>query len=84
MKGDILPGSDHILRYCGGLHVTEQGRISGTAFRLKATEVSLSVNWLEILKLPDRAAQVKEIRRVLNLQFGARAKLAVLSNSSRP
>jgi hypothetical protein len=85
MQRDRVPDTNHISRYCGGAHVHENGRISGTAFRLRELEEYLSVNWLESLGLADRDPQIAEIRRVLEakgLKIGSKARLAVL-NSGR-
>lgn len=81
MQRDRVPDSDHISRYCGGAQTHEDGRISGTAFRLRESEEYLSVNWLEYLGLADRHSQIEEMRRVLRakLKLGSQARLAVLN-----
>jgi len=47
MKGDRLPPEDHIARYCGGSHISEDGYIAPTAFHLRPGEEYVSVlgNW---------------------------------------
>lgn len=80
MNGDLVPNSDHISRYCKSTCI-DKGRINGTAFYLRDGEESLSVNWLEFLKCPHRAEQIRIIRRVLEtkLNLSSRAKIAVLN-----
>jgi hypothetical protein len=81
MKGDNLPLQDHICRYCKATTLTEDGQITGTAFQLRQTEESLSVNWLEFLELVNRDLEIQEIRNVLGakLKLGTSARIAVLS-----
>jgi len=81
MKDDPIPGSDHIARYCSFGSLTENGRVSGTAFRLKPTDDGyLSVDWLDILEPSCREEQLRKVRLALSsrLKLGAKAKLAVL------
>ena len=35
MKDEPLPGSDHVVRYCGGSSLDEHGQVSGASFKLK-------------------------------------------------
>jgi len=81
MKGDMIPESDHVSRYCSAKHIAQGGRISGTAFRLRESEDYLSVNWLEFLNLPDRASEIVEIKRVLatKMTLSPSARIAVLN-----
>ncbi len=81
MTGDPIPPSDHVARYCPGSTIAPGGRVSGTAFRLRAGEEYLSVNWLEFFNLPSRAHQIAEVRRILDtkLTLGRTAKIAVLN-----
>lgn len=79
MKGDLLPDQDHICRYCSATKFTENGLITGAAFQLRPVDKYLSVNWLEFFQLADRHEQIREVRKVLRLKPGARAKLAVLN-----
>ena len=58
MQRDRVPDTDHISRYCGGAQILPDGRISGTAFRLRELEEYLSVNWLEYLGLGDRDSEI--------------------------
>jgi len=85
VKGDALPDTDHVSRYCGGAQVKPDGTPSGKAFRLRmlrdGPEPYLSVNWLEFLEKADRTGEIEEIRQVLSrkLRLGSRAKIAVLN-----
>lgn len=79
MKGDQVPDTDHITRYCPGGSI-EDGKISGIAFRRRKDELYLSVNWIEFLKKENRLAEVAEIRTILSskLKISSNAKIAVL------
>lgn len=79
MKGDLLPDQDHICRYCSATKFTENGLITGAAFQLRPSDKYLSVNWLEFFQLTDRQEQIREVRKVLRLTLGAKARLAVLN-----
>ena len=79
MKGDPVPDQDHICRYCSATKCTENGQVTGSAFQLRPTEEFLSVNWLEFLRLNDRQKEIREVRKVLRLTPGAKAKIAVLN-----
>ncbi len=79
MKGDPIPDQDHISRYCSAMHCTENGQVTGTAFQFRQIEECLSVNWLEFFHLADRQEEIREVRKVLRLKLGAKAKIAVLN-----
>jgi len=80
MKGQPVPDSDHVARYCKATTV-ENGEIQPTAFMMRQTEMYLSVNWLEELKCPERAAQITELQKLYatKLKVGATARIAVLN-----
>ena len=80
MVNDPVPDSDHVSRLCKPSHIVD-GVPAATAFKLRAGEKYLSVNWLEYLALSDRPSAIAEIRRVLNakLTISARAKIAILN-----
>jgi hypothetical protein len=61
------------------MRCTENGQATGTAFQLSQIEKYLSVNWLEFFHLADRQEEIREIRKVLRLKLGAKAKIAVLN-----
>jgi len=81
MKGDPLPDSNHIARYCKPTQAPN-GQIQATAFMLRSGEESLSVNWLECLNCSSREHEIPEIRNIYASIFrrvGANAKIAVLN-----
>jgi hypothetical protein len=80
MKGQAIPDSDHVGRYCKASTV-ENGEISATAFMMRETEEYLSVNWLEELKRPSRTSQIRDLQEVYNkkLKVGATARIAILN-----
>lgn len=80
MKGDRIPDSHHIGRYCKPSTV-ENGQIQATAFMLRRDEESLSVNWLEFLNYSNREQEVTELRKTYSsrLSVGARARIAILN-----
>ena len=82
MKGEQIPDPDHIARFCRPLQVAD-GQIQATAFMLRSNEEYLSVNWLEYLNCSNRDHEINEIRNVhsAKLNIGARAKIAVLTDS---
>ena len=84
MKGDRVPDSDHIARYCRGSSVESDGTINRMAFRIRKGEEYLSVNWLEFLKKPSREEEIDEIRKVLQkkLTLGSRSRIAVANVGS--
>jgi hypothetical protein len=61
------------------MYCTENGQVTGTAFQLRQIEEYLSVNWLEFFRLADRQEEIREVRKVLRLKLGAKAKIAVLN-----
>ena len=50
MKGDHLPANDHVVRYCAGSKLAEDGTPLAAAFFLRRNEKYLSVEWLEYLQ----------------------------------
>lgn len=68
MKGDKIPDSDNIARLCKPMQAPD-GKIQATAFMLRADDESLSVNWLEFLKCPDRNREIKELQRIYSETF---------------
>jgi hypothetical protein len=84
LRGDSVPEADHVSRYCPKRHIDE-GRITGAAFQLRGAterreaETYISVNWLELLCLPDRESEIAEVRRVLGnkLSMHKRDKIVV-------
>lgn len=80
MKGQAIPDSDHVGRYCKASTV-ENGEISAAAFMMRETEEYLSVNWLEELKSPSRASQIRDLQELYTkkLKVGATARIAILN-----
>jgi len=81
MKGDPLPDSNYIARYCKPTQAPN-GQIQATAFMLRSGGESLSVNWLEYLNCSSREHEISEIRNIYPSTFrrvGANAKIAVLN-----
>ena len=81
MKEKIIPDSDHIARYCKPTAI-EDDEILATAFFLRPDEESLSVNWLEYLKLPSREKEISEIQKLYGRKFNRvspTARIAVLN-----
>ena len=81
MKDQPIPDTDHVARYCKASTV-EDGEISAAAFMLRQDERYLSVNWLEELKLPNRAAEITGLQELYTRKFsrvGAGARIALLN-----
>ena len=78
-----VPDLDHISRFCRKNSVTEDGRITGQAFKLRPEDKGgYSVNWLEYLELPDRESEVNKVRTIYeekNLAVKDGAMIAVLN-----
>ncbi len=80
MKGDQIPDTDHVARFCRPMQVSD-GQIQATAFLLRPGEKSLSVNWLEFLNCSSRESEITKIRTTYSETFtvGARARIAILN-----
>ena len=81
MKGQAVPDSDHVARYCRP-STMQNGEISPTAFMVRETEQYLSVNWLEQLKRSDRASQISGLQKLYLKKFNrvsASARIAILN-----
>ena len=76
MTTTAIPETDHVVRYVKW-SLLLNGRVDGNAFVRRATERTVSVNWLEVLG-GDRAHQLAEVRRCIHLRPGAQAKFALL------
>jgi hypothetical protein len=94
LKGDAIPESDHFSRLCLKKTINE-GEVQAAAFLpRRATEESISINWLEALGLSDRNSEIDELWRIYSRKFnklkGAQIALlnvgqlreVVLNNSS--
>ena len=80
MNGQVIPDPDHVARYCK-TSTAPDGEIQATAFMLRKGEQSLSVNWLEELKCPDRASEVGALQDLYarKMKVGAGARIAILN-----
>lgn len=80
MKGQILPDSDHVARYCKGSTV-DDGEVQATAFMLRDGEEYLSVNWLEDLNWPDRKSEIGALQELYSRKLSVRtaARIAILN-----
>jgi len=80
MKGQVIPDSDHVARYCKASTV-EGGEVQATAFMLRDGEEYLSVNWLEDLNCSDRKREIHALQDLYSrkLSVGATARIAILN-----
>lgn len=83
MKGDPLPSSDHVARYCKPKTLSETGQPLGTAFILRKedriVEEYLSVSWLEYFGKPEIEELLQEVREHISLTASNKAKYAILN-----
>ena len=81
MKGDPLPEDHHIARYCKPFTVGENGLPTVSAFRLRADEGFLSVNWLEYFREKDFKTSIEEVRSAVSrsLTLKPNGRIAVLN-----
>jgi hypothetical protein len=81
MKGQQIPDSDHIARFCKPSTV-DNGEIQATAFMVRQAEEYLSVNWLEELKCSTRASEIRELQDLYAKKFNRispNARVAILN-----
>ena len=78
MKGDPLPGKNHISRYCAPKTVPD-GQPTGASFLLRNREEFLSVNWMEYFGGTDQKAQLAKIREHIELSLKKSGLFAVLN-----
>jgi hypothetical protein len=78
MKGDPLPGKDHISRYCAP-KTAPDGQPTGASFMLRKDEEFLSVNWMEHFGETDQNAQIAKIREHIELSLAKSGLFAVLN-----
>jgi hypothetical protein len=85
VKGDKVPDTDTIARYCPFGRLSESGRPTKAAFALTDSDRAddnphLSVNWFEYFRNKSREEQVNEVRAILAKKLsrvGGQAKLAL-------
>ena len=78
MKGDDLPGADHIVHYVKPTMIQEDGTADGAEFRLRPDETGLSVNWLEAFD-SDKVNQLAEVRRRCRLSTRTKGRFAEMN-----
>jgi hypothetical protein len=78
MKGDPLPGKDHISRYCAP-KTAPDGQPTGASFMLRKAEEFLSVNWMEHFGATGQKAQIAKIREHIELSLAKFGLFAVLN-----
>jgi hypothetical protein len=80
VKNKIIPDSNHVARYCKPTTV-ENNEILATAFLMRPIDGSLSVNWLEYLKLSTREKEISKIQDVYNkkLKVSPMSRIAVVN-----
>jgi hypothetical protein len=80
MKGQEVPDSDHVARYCKP-STLEGDEVQATAFMLRAGEEYISVNWLENLNYPDRDSEIRSLQSLYSrkLNVGSAARIAILN-----
>ena len=80
MTGDELPDDSHVLRFIRPNWILDDGKVDGTAFRLKKKksgiiETGLSVHWLEWFEDLNKSQQLAEVKslsrfkRTINSRF---------------
>lgn len=83
MKGDLLPDSDHVARYCKPKTLSESGQPLGTAFILRKddriVEKFLSVSWLEYFGTSEIEELLQQVREHISLKASNKAKFAILN-----
>ena len=79
MNSNDLPDSAHVVRYARPTAVREDGRVDGSAFRLRAGDAGLSVNWLECFAGLSRPQQLGEVRRLSRIEMRQNGRLAELN-----
>ena len=78
MTGDDLPGDSHVVHYVKPTRIYEDGRVDGSAFRLRQGESGLSVHWLECFEGLAKPQQLDEVRRLSRLNRSRRGRFAEL------
>ena len=79
MNRSDLPDDAHVVRYARPTAVREDGRVDGSAFRLRAGDAGLSVNWLECFTDLPLSGQLAEVRRLSRIEMRPNGRLAELN-----
>ena len=77
--GGELRDEHHVVRYIRPTLVWEDGSVDGSAFRLRAGENGLSINWIEHFGDQTKALQLEQIRRLSRITMRPRGRLAELN-----
>ena len=78
MNGNDLPDGAHVVRYVKPTSRHEDGRVDGSAFRLRSGDNGLSINWLEYFGDLTKAQQLDAVRRLSRLTMRRSGCLAEL------
>lgn len=89
MKGNVIPDSDIVSRYCSFGKLSETDRPTKAAFELSDSDREddnphLSVNWLDYFKGKSREEQISEVRSAFvdkGYKLGGNAKFALVKVS---
>ena len=82
MEGEPAPDDDHVSRYCKPSSVGTHGLPLASAFRLRADEDFLSVNWLETFgagSMDDAVGRVRALFLARGFGLRANGRFAVLN-----
>ncbi len=79
MNESSLPDNAHVVRYARPTTVREDGRVDGSAFRLRAGDTGLSVNWLECFAELTKVQQLNQVRRLSRIDMRQNGRLAELN-----
>ena len=79
MNRSDLPDDAHVVRYARPTAIREDGRVDGSAFRLRPGDTGLSVNWLECFADLPLSGQLAEVRRLSRIEMRPNGRLAELN-----
>ena len=81
MKGDPLPNTDHVARFCDRKYITENNNVGPGAFMLRKDEEYLSVQWLENLGIETANEKMKELKQIFAkyLKIRPPAQIAIIN-----
>jgi len=78
MKGDSIPGSDHVLRHVNA-RLIQGDEIDGSGFQLRKDETELSFNWMEYYRTLTAEEQIQSIRDTFPLNVKKKDKFVKLN-----
>lgn len=79
MTASALQPDDNVVRYASPRTIHDDGSVDGGAFRLRAGEDGLSINWLEYFRGQPKARQLQAVRRLARLTLRNSGRLAELN-----